>query len=115
MASFIISLLIIKTAFYILKDNINTIIGECEQNEEVIYDIKGIMMSVPEVLSIDNLIVMKFGSYYQITLDVGVDSECKFEEAHSIAHNIEHELLESNMKVKFASIHVNPYKKNISN
>jgi cation diffusion facilitator family transporter len=113
-AGFIISLLIIRTAFHILKDNINTIIGECETDEEVIYRIKGIIMSVPEVLSIDNLVVMKFGSYYQIMLAAGVDSECKFEEAHAIAHNIEHELIESDMKTKYVSVHVNPYKKNIS-
>jgi cation diffusion facilitator family transporter len=110
-AGIIISLLIIKTAFVILKDNINAIIGECEQNEEVIYRIKGLIMSVPEVLSIDHLIVMKFGSYYQIMLDAGVDSDCSLEEAHNIAHNIEKELLDSDMKTKYVVVHINPCKK----
>ena len=113
-AGFIISLLIIKTAFLILKDNINVIIGECEQNEEIIYRIKGIIISVPEVLSIDNLVVMKFGSYYQITLDAGADAECKLEEAHAIAHNIEKKLLDSDLKIKYVSVHINPYKKSVS-
>jgi cation diffusion facilitator family transporter len=108
---FIISLFIIKTAFSILKDNINAIIGECEQDEEVIYKIKGLIMSVPEVLGIDNLSVMKFGSYYQIILDAGVDADCKLEKAHTIAHNIEHELIDSDLTIKYVSVHINPYEK----
>ncbi len=110
-AGIIISLLIIKTAFVILKDNINAIIGECEQNEEVIYRIKGLIIGVSEVLSIDHLIVMKFGSYYQIMLDAGVDSNCSLEDAHNIAHNIEKELLDSEMKIKYVVVHINPCKK----
>ena len=106
----IISLLIIKTAYNILKDNINAIIGECEQDEEIIYQIKGIIMSGSDVLSIDNLIVMKFGSYYQIMLDVGVDSKCKLERADVIAHTIEKNLIDSDLKIKYVSVHTNPYK-----
>lgn len=108
---FIISLFIIKTAFSILKDNINAIIGECEQDEEVIYKIKGIIMGVSEVLSIDHLIVMKFGSYYQIVLDAGVDATCKLEKAHSIAHKIEQELVSSDLKTRYVSVHINPFNK----
>lgn len=107
----IISLLIMRTAFNILKDNINAIIGECEQDEEVIYRIKGIIMSLPDVLSIDNLNVMKFGAYYQIMLDAGVDANCKLEKAHIIAHNIEQELIDSDLKIKYVSVHINPYEK----
>lgn len=107
----VISLMIIHTAFMILKDNINAIIGECEQDEEIIYQIKGIIMSVPEVLGIDNLVVMKFGSYYQIVLEAGVDAKCKLEKAHHIAHNIEQELINSDLKVKYVSVHINPYQK----
>jgi|LSQX01.3.fsa_nt_gb cation diffusion facilitator family transporter len=110
--SAIISILIIKTAYNILKDNITAIIGESEQDEEVIYQIKGIVMSVQEVLSIDNLVVMKFGSYYQIQLDAGVDSTCSLEGAHEIAHCIEKELLDSELKIKYVTVHINPYKKN---
>lgn len=106
----IISLMIIHTAFTILKDNIRAIIGECEQDEEIIYQIKGIIMSVPEVLSIDNLVVMKFGSYYQILLESGVDAECNLEKAHFIAHNIEQDLVNSDLKVKYVSVHINPCK-----
>jgi cation diffusion facilitator family transporter len=106
-----ISLLIIKTAYNILKDNINAIIGESEQDEEVIYKIKGIIMGVPEVMSIDNLVVMKFGSYYQIMLDAGVDSNCKLEKAHDIAHDIENNLVNSDLKVKYVVVHINPFKK----
>ncbi|MDD4054072.1 MAG: cation diffusion facilitator family transporter [Bacilli bacterium] len=106
----LISLLIIKTAYNILKENINAIIGESEQDEEIIYQIKEIIMSETAVLSIDNLNVMKFGSYYQIMLDVGVEPNYKLEQADVIAHTIEKKLIDSDLKIKYVSVHTNPYK-----
>lgn len=107
----IISIFIIKTALHILKENINAIIGECEQDEEVIYKIKGIIMSSSEVLAIDNLTVMKFGAYYQIILEAGVDAKCNLEEAHKIAHKIEKNLIKSDLKIRYVAVHINPIKK----
>ncbi len=106
----IISLFILKTAYHILMDNFKAIIGECEKNAEVINEIKSIIMSVPTVMDIDNLTVMKFGSYYQITLGASVDAKCSLEKAHETAHNIEDELLGSRLKIKYVVVHINPYK-----
>jgi cation diffusion facilitator family transporter len=110
-AGIIISLLIIKTSFYILKDNINTIIGECERDENIISNIKHLITTVPDVISIDNLIIMKFGSYYQIMLDAGVNNDFKLKEAHDVAHNIEKELLSSDLRIKYVVVHINPCEK----
>jgi cation diffusion facilitator family transporter len=105
----IISLFIIKTAYNILKENMNAIIGESEKDVEIIYQIKGIIMNELDILSIDNLNVMKFGSYYQILLDVGVDSSCSLERADVIAHTIEKNLIDSDLKIRYVSVHTNPY------
>ena len=107
----IISILIIKTAFNILKDNLTAVIGECEHDEKITSNIEDIIMSITDVLAIDSLTIMKFGSYYQIVLDVGVDGECKLKEAHDIAHNIEKKLLDSEINIKYVSVHVNPHNK----
>lgn len=110
----IISLLIIKTSFNILKDNIKAIIGEHEQDENIINKINNTILKNSGVLSIDNLVVMKFGTYYQIILDVGLDAETTFKKAHSIAHQIEEKLMKSNLKVRYVTVHINPYEKSIS-
>lgn len=110
----IISLLIIKTSFNILRDNINAIIGEREQNQNVIDKIKNIILSISDVLSIDDLVVMKLGSYYQIILDVGLDSKMTLKDAHNVAHKIEKELIDSNLKIKYVTVHINPSAKSIS-
>ncbi|MDD4298752.1 MAG: cation diffusion facilitator family transporter [Bacilli bacterium] len=110
----IISLLIIKTSFNILRDNINAIIGEREQNQNVIDKIKNIILSISDVLSIDDLVVMKLGSYYQIILDVGLDAKMTLKDAHNVAHKIEKELIDSNLKIKYVTVHINPSAKSIS-
>lgn len=110
----IVSLLIIKTAFNVLKENMIAVIGESETNEEIIDSIKGIIMSIKEVMSIDNLVVMKYGSYYQIDLAASIDPSCDLEEADSIAHEIKKKLLRSKMRVKYAIVRITPYKKSKS-
>ncbi|MDD2469579.1 MAG: cation diffusion facilitator family transporter [Bacilli bacterium] len=110
----IISLLIIKTSFNILRDNINAIIGEREQNQNVIDKIKNTILSISDVLSIDDLVVMKLGSYYQIILDVGLDAKMTLKDAHNVAHKIEKELIDSNLKIKYVTVHINPSAKSIS-
>ena len=107
----VISLLIIKTSYNIFKENITAIIGECEHDENVIAKIKDKIMSVSNVLIIDNLTVMKYGSYYQVVLDVGVDEEYKLKDAHNIAHDIEKQLLDGDLNIKYVVVHVNPYRK----
>lgn len=107
----IISLFILRTAYHILMDNFKAIIGECEKNEEIINEIKKIIMSVPTVMNIDSLTVMKFGSYYQIMLEAAVDDKCSLEEAHEVAHNIEDELLSCRLKIKYVVVHISPYGK----
>lgn len=110
----IISMFIIKTSLNILRDNVNAIIGESEQNEEVINKIRDIIMEVRGILTIDELTIMKFGSYYQVVLDVGIDSNCELEKAHAIAHDVEEKLLKSKFVIKYVSIHMNPCEKSIS-
>jgi divalent metal cation (Fe/Co/Zn/Cd) transporter len=44
-------------------------------------------------------------------LDAGVDSNCKLEKAHDIAHDIENNLVNSDLKVKYVVVHINPFKK----
>ncbi len=106
----IISLFIIRTAIIILKDNINAILGEREQDEEYINKIKEEIMGIEGVLKVDNIILIKYGSYYIASIYVSVDENRSFKEAHAIAHRVEEKLLYNNFCIGYAIVHINPYK-----
>ncbi|MDD2490206.1 MAG: cation diffusion facilitator family transporter [Bacilli bacterium] len=110
----IISLFIIKTAFQILKDNIITLLGERENDELVIKETKNLIYEVEGIKEIDELILMKYGSYYNTSLKISVDANSSLRESHQIAHAVETKLLENNRKIKYVIVHINPYEKNIS-
>ena len=110
----IISLFIIKTAFQILKDNIITLLGERENDELVIKETKNLIYEVEGIKEIDELILMKYGSYYNASLKISVDADSSLRESHQIAHAVETKLLENNSEIKYVIVHINPYEKNIS-
>jgi cation diffusion facilitator family transporter len=107
----IISAFIIKTAINILIVNINAILGEKEQNEEITERIKALILSVTDVNRIDRLNLIKYGSYYSALVYVSIDSNKTFKESHDIAHLIEKTLLSNTDYIKYAIVHVSPYKK----
>ena len=110
MGSIIISIFIIRTAINILKQNINAILGEREQDEEYINKIKDIINNIDGVKKIDNMILIKYGSYYIASLYVSVDESNTFRESHNIAHRVEEDLLNGNYGIRYAMVHINPYK-----
>ena len=62
-STILIGLFIIKTGISILRLNINLILGEVEADENYLSDVKNIIKSVSGVKLIDNIDIIKFGSY----------------------------------------------------
>lgn len=113
-STIIIGIFILRTSIDILKSNINLILGsvilDCEylsKVEEVIFNIKG-------VKKIDDLKVIKQGSYNEARVYISVDKKLSLIKAHDIAHKIEDELkTKEDLKIRYAIVHINPYiKKN---
>ena len=107
-ASIIIALCIIKTSFDILMDGINKMV-DTSASLEVIELIKKITYENKSVKNIDSLKTRLHGSKLYIDLEVALDKNLSFVEAHNIAHNI-HDLIEENIKnCKHCMVHINPY------
>lgn len=109
----IISLFIIKTSFKILKQNINALLGENELDKAYLNKIKKVIKEVEGVNKIDNMILLKYGSYYIASLHISVNENCSLKKSHDIAHRVEEKLLTSDYNIKYAIVHINP-DKNIS-
>lgn len=110
-AAIIVGLFIIKTGYEILRDSISMILGEIEQNQTIISELKEIICQHPEIKNIDELIVLKYGPYYKITAEISMDPNLTLLEAHAIAHDVEKRIQLNNNKAKYITIHVNPVEK----
>ena len=108
-AMFIVGLLIIKTGFSLLKENVSNIIGEDEKDPELRKEIEKIILNYKEVIKIDKLLLIKYGEYYQLVSDIQMDENKKLKDVHDILEKIEKDLMDKT-SMKYISLHVNPHK-----
>ncbi len=107
----VISLFILKTGVSILRHNLSLIIGESETDLETINIVKGTILKVKEVKSVDSIELIKYGSYYESTIKLGIDNDLNIEQAHKITNKVKNKLLKSNLNIKYVNTHINPHKK----
>lgn len=107
-ATIIVGLFIIKVGFDVVKDNISYIIGE---QEEDIDDIKEMFLKTNEVKRIDDIVLLKHGSYYKLTVTISMDGNLSLKESHEIVDIIENNIKKYNNKIKYINIHIEPYEK----
>ena len=110
-ASIIVGIFIIRIGIIILSENISTIIGEQETDTEYLKDIKDIIKKSELIKEIDSLVLIKLGCYYELTCDVSMDEDIKIKDAHNELEKIENMLKEYDPKIKYQTIHINPYKR----
>lgn len=108
-ASIIVGLFIIKTGFDVLKENISDIIGEQETDKVFIKRINKIINKFPEIKTIDSLVLLKFGSYYKLIGEVSMDGNMTLVDAHNILEELEYAIKKKESKIKYITIHINPY------
>lgn len=107
-ASIIVSIFIVKTGYDVIKDNLITLIGE-QESEENIEHIRKIIDQEKEVKVIDKLVVLKYGGYYKIILEVSMDGNLSLKESHDKMEQLENDILKKIKKAKYIIIHINPY------
>lgn len=81
-ASVAVSLLIFKTAYPILKDSILDLIGEVEENEEMIGDIKKILTEIN--IPVSKISLMQYGRYYGARIEIIIDKNCTLKQAKNM-------------------------------
>ena len=107
--TFIIGLIILKTAYRILKENIVSILGESEQDEEYLDKIRKIILENSEVVNIEELNIIKYGHYYQANITINMDSDVTLEDACLVSNRIKKKLINKKTRISYAKISINPY------
>lgn len=108
-ATIIVGILIIKTGFHIIKDNMSSILGE-QEDETKINEILSILKNEERIIQIDRFNVIKNGPYFQITGEVSMDEMLTLREVHDVIEEIEEKLKKQDERAKYINIHVNPVK-----
>ena len=107
----IVGIFIVRIGFELLKENISMIIGERETDDKFLEDISTIIMDEDFVISIDNLNLIKYGSYFEVVGEISMDENLTLRECHDAVDRIEKSLLDFDERNKYINIHVNPYSK----
>ncbi len=106
-ATIIIAILIIKTGFNILKENIGLLLGEQLIDENYLQKIKNIIYE-EEDLKIKNIHILRNGPYNHLVATITMNNFISLEEAHDKIDLIELKVKEYDEKIKYVTIHVEP-------
>ena len=109
-ATIIVGIFITKTGFLIIKENLSILIGEQEYNGSYYNQIKDIILSDENVCSLDDLIMIKYGSYFKIIIEVSMNFNLSLEQAHNNAHILQNKIIEKYEWAKYITIHINSKK-----
>lgn len=104
--SFIVSLFTIKIGIELFFRNTKSVIGEIETNEEVLKRIKKIILN-KELYTIKRITVIKYGTYYEVIVDIKINKDKKLEELYDIECNLKNKLKEKDY-IKYVTVNMSP-------
>ncbi len=105
-ATIIVGILVTKTGFDVIKENMSSMIGEQVSDMDIEEMLE--LLKDDQVISIDHFAVIKNGPYFQITGEVGMDQNLPLKEVHNIVEQIEQKLKDYDHRARYINIHVNP-------
>lgn len=106
--AFIVGIMILKTAYDVFSESTFQLTDGFEPEEMKEY--KPLILSHPEVKSIEELKARRYGSNIYLDLTICMDPNLTVWRSHEITEEIEIELAD-NFGINFIDIHVEPYKK----
>ena len=88
----VIGLLILKTAFELAKENLNSILGKVP-DKEIFKKIEKAAVEIPDVYEPHNIKVDNYGPYYIVNLNIKVDGNITVNEAYKLVSAVEENIL----------------------
>ena len=107
-AGLIVSLIVIKVGYDLIKTSSNVMLEKVLGREEVrVYE--ETVLSVEGVKRIDQLLARTHGSYVIVDIKVSVDQNITVKEGHDIAMEVKQSLILKHEEVEDVLVHINPY------
>ncbi len=99
-----IGIYILVVAIIILRDNIINIIGKREDNAEYLDKIKKIIGERQRVLGINDIILIKYGTYYVADIEIVLDKKTTLRSAQRLIDKIKKDLRNNKTKILYCKI-----------
>ncbi len=100
----IIGIFVLKTAYTIGKENIDSIMGKIP-SKKLIEDVENAAIETPQVHGAHNIKVAYLGPYCVVSLHIELDENLTFKESHEIVHRAQNNVLKKVPLVKSITIH----------
>jgi len=108
LAGLVVSLLVLKMAYDIMKESINNTLDRVIPGEEA----KELVQTVEQiegVMKVDRLLARENGHYVIVDVKIGVRPDITVEAGHSIGKEVKMRLMNDYNHVHDVMVHVNPY------
>lgn len=104
--SILIGLIVLKTSLEIIIDNSLSLIGEVEENKEILKEVESFVLSTKGVEEVEVTLIM-YGSYYKLQLSLELDSNLTLREVTKLENKIKKDILRHrSFNIKYISVYV---------
>lgn len=103
--SVLMAILIIIVGSKIIFNNVILLIGEDDNNKEIKKELKRIINEEKSVLYSDSFLI-KNGSYYQATIEIGVDDNMTVKDLLKLEIKIKNKIKKNNLKIKYINFDI---------
>lgn len=107
--SVVMSLLTIKVGIEVLLKNTSSILGEIEEDKSILKNVENIIKS--KDYKVRRLSLLKYGSYYDATIDLLLDKNITLENLYIIEKKIKRDLKRSDMSIRYVTVNFKPKNK----
>lgn len=107
--SVVMSLLTIKVGIEVLLKNTSSILGEVEEDKSILKNVENIIKS--KDYKVRRLSLLKYGSYYDATIDLLLDKNITLENLYIIEKKIKKDLKRSDMSIRYVTVNFKPKNK----
>jgi cation diffusion facilitator family transporter len=105
----IIGVLVVKTAFDVLRENVNHIMGKVP-SDNLLIAIKSATLSVEGVQGVHDIKVNFMGPYGSAELHIELNKDLSLEKAHEISHKVENKIINDVDVIRMVTVHTDPIK-----
>lgn len=106
--SICISILTIKAGLTLFFENVNSVIGEVNNDDELINKVKNVLINYKEIKTIDRITIMKNGSYNEAIIDFKMNGKHKLKYLYNLETKIKKDIKSNINEIKYVTINIKP-------
>lgn len=104
--SILIGLIVLKTAFKIIIDNSLSLLGEVDEDEEPINNLKSLLKEYKRIKDYD-IELIKYGSYYKLQMNLELDPSLSLRQVTNLVNKLKKDIrYHHSLKIKYVTIYV---------